>query len=152
MSASKSLDRILSAPDSGLQPLIDHARRLQSLTAALRQGIDRPLADHISLGNVRGDTAVITADTPAWLSKIRYLGPTLLHILQQQTGLGSLQKIQFKVAPNAASLPSSTPSHRAELSQHGADILKNAASGMDDPELAAALLRLARQANRRKAP
>jgi len=149
MSASKSLSRILAAPDNGLQPLIDHARHLQSLTDALRRGIDQPFSDHISLGNVRGDTAVIAVDSPAWLSKIRYLGPALLHILQQQPGLASLQKIQFKVVPNAA-LPPSPPSHRAVLSRRGADILKNAATGMEDPKLAAALLRLARHADRRK--
>jgi hypothetical protein len=149
MSASKSLGRILAAPDNGLQPLIDRARQLQSLTDALRQGIDQPFADHISLGNVRGDTAVVAADSPSWLSKIRYLGPALLHILQQQPGLASLQNIQFKVVPSAA-LPPLPPSRRAVLSPQGADILKNAATGMEDPKLAAALLRLARHAGRRK--
>lgn len=149
MSACKSLERILAVPGNGLQPLIDHAQRLRNLSEALRQGIDQPFADHINLGNVRGDTAVITTDSPAWLSKIRYLGPVLLQILQQQPGMASVQKIQFKVALSDVALPSLAPAHRAAvLSPQGAGTLKSAAAGMKDPELAAALLRLAGKAGK----
>lgn len=148
MSADKSFQRILLAPGSSLKPLIEHSRLLEALADTLRQGIDQPFADHINLGNIRGDTAVITTDSPAWLSKIRYLEPVLLRILQQQSGMSSVKKIQFKVAPNDMAQSSMPPLHRAELSQQSAEILKSTASGIQDPDLAAALLRLAKQAGR----
>lgn len=151
MSASKSLNRILASPGNNLQPLIDHARRLEALTNALQGSIDQPFADHIRLGNLSGDVAIITVDSPAWLGKIRYLAPTLLEILHHHEGLTSLQKIQFKVVPDAVDLPPPlTAKRRTVLSPQGAEILRTAAAGLKNPELAAALLRLARQAETRE--
>jgi hypothetical protein len=97
---------------------------------------------------VRGDTAVIATDSPAWLSKIRYLAPELLRILRAAPGLATLQHIQFKVIPAAAAHPAPLPPHRPTLSRQGADILRSTASGIEDPQLSAALRRLAQRASK----
>jgi len=81
-SSGKSLASILAAADNGLQPLFAHAHQLRSLNRMLRGALGEPLGPHVSLCNVRTDTAIVAADSPAWL-----------HILQTQPGLESLRKV-----------------------------------------------------------
>jgi hypothetical protein len=142
-SSSRSVAKILAARDSGLQPLLERAQILQSLTRVLREALDPVIADHISLVNLDNDTAIVAADTPAWLTKVRYLAPILLQQLQQQRGLHGLRKVQFKVQP-VMETPPAPPARRAVLSTNSAQLLDSAASGIHDPALAAALRRLSK--------
>lgn len=142
-SSGKSLASILAAADNGLQPLFAHAHQLRSLNRMLRGALGEPLGPHVSLCNVRTDTAIVAADSPAWLTQLRYLAPTVLHILQTQPGLESLRKVRFKVQPASEPAEPAAPPRRASLSPSGAEILKSAAEGMQDPKLAEALRRLA---------
>lgn len=142
-SSGKSLASILASADNGLQPLFARAHRLQALNRLLRGALGAPLGPHVSLCNIRADTAVVAADSPAWLTQLRYLAPTVLHILQSQPGLESLRKVRFKVQPASEPMEPVAPPRRASLSPSGAEILKSAAEGMQDPALAEALRRLA---------
>jgi hypothetical protein len=126
--------------------LIERAQRLQALTEVLRAGVDPVLAGHITLVNLRDDSAIIAADTPAWLATIRYLQPTFLQLLRAQPGLAGLRQIQFKVQPASGPEPTDPAAHRAALSASGARILEGAAAGIQDPDLARALRRLATRA------
>ncbi len=142
-SFGKSLASILAAADNGLQPLFAHAHRLQTLNRMLRGALGEPLGPHVSLCNIRADIAVVTADSPAWLTQLRYQAPTVLHILQSQPGLESLRKVRFKVQPASEPAEPTSPPRRAILSPSGAETLGSAAEGIQDPELAEALRRLA---------
>ena len=130
-SSSRSVAKILAARDSGLQPLLERAQILQSLTRVLREALDPVIADHISLVNLDNDTAIVAADTPAWLTKVRYLAPILLQQLQQQRGLHGLRKVQFKVQP-VMETPPAPPARRAVLSTNSAQLLDSAASGIHE--------------------
>lgn len=143
-SYSKSLASLLGAANNGLQPLFVQARKMQTLNQMLRGALGEPLGPHVSLSNIRGDTAIIAADSPAWLTQLRYLAPTVLHILQTQEGFESLRKVQFKIRPASEPQAVELPPRRASLSATGADTLINAAEWISDPELADALRRLAR--------
>ena len=145
MPPSQSLSQLLKAP-GGLQPLLKRAEILQALTQIVRESLDPVMAAHITLSNLREDTAIISADSPAWLSNIRYLAPTLLQILQQQPGLEKLQKIQFKVKPLSDTETQGQTVRRAVLSDTSAQILGEAAGAIQDPELSAALRRLSAHA------
>ncbi len=149
-SSSKSLATILAATNNGLQPLFIHAHRLQMLNHELKGALGEPLGPHVNISNIRADTAVISADSPAWLTQLKYLAPTILHILQQQEGFTGLRKVQFKVQPASQPAENNRPPRRANLSSSGADILTSAADGMHDPELAEALRRLALNASNKK--
>ncbi|VAW98764.1 hypothetical protein MNBD_GAMMA20-1141 [hydrothermal vent metagenome] len=140
---SKSLASILAADDNGLQPLFAHAHRLQTLNRLLRGALGEPLGPHVCLCNIHTDTAIVTADSPAWLTQLRYQAPTILHILQSQPGLESLRKVRFKVQPVSEPTEPASPPRRASLSPSGAEILESAAEGIQDSELAQALRRLA---------
>lgn len=108
--------------------------------------MDPVLAEHINLANLRDDTAIITADTPAWLSNTRYLAATFLRLLQQQPGLEKLRRIQFKVQPTNTSDQATPESRRARLSPASAEVLKSTAVGIQDTELAQSLHRLSTHA------
>jgi hypothetical protein len=148
MSSSKPVSRILASSNSGLQPLLERAHFLQALTRILRDSLEPSLAEHITLSNLRDDTAIISADTPAWLTKIRYLAPIILQQLKQQPGLEGLRKVQFRVQPHTETAQPTQPPRRATLSSNGAQVLASAAEGIHDPELANALRRLADKSRR----
>ena len=145
MSQYKPVSRLLTTSSGDLQSLLEQAHYLQALTRVLREVIDPVLADHITVANIRENTAVVAADTPAWLSKIRYMAPTILAILKQQSGLADLRKIQFKVQPPTEPAIPDQEIRRASLSSASSKVLESAASGVHDPGLASALRRLSRQ-------
>ena len=151
--STKPVANLLSAQNSGLKTLIEHARHLQKLTSALqkvlRDGNNSELAEHVSFANLRDNTAVITTDTPAWLTQLRYQAPSLLQHLKQQRGLQGLRKIQFKIQPPSQA-PILKPARRAMLSANSADILKSTANVTEDTKLADALRRLSQHTTHRK--
>jgi len=152
MSQYKPVSRLLTTSNGDLKSLLEQAHHLQALTRVLREAIDPILSEHITIANIRENTAIVTADTPAWLSKIRYMAPTILATLQQ-SGLTELRKIQFKVQPPIDPL---APDHvdneqkkrHAVLSSASSKVLESAASGVHDPGLANALRRLSKQKNK----
>jgi hypothetical protein len=148
MSQYKPVSRLLTTSKGDLQSLLEHAHYLQALTRVLREAIDPVLAEHITIANIRENTAIVAADTPAWLSKIRYMAPIILTILKQQSNLADLRKIQFKIQPpneTLAAEQASIEQRRATLSSASSKVLESAASGIHDPELASALRRLSQQ-------
>lgn len=145
MSKYKSVSSLLSTPDSNLGALLERAQYLQNLTRILREKIDPVFAEHISVTNLRADTAIIAADSPAWLSKIRYLAPVILQMLKQESGLERLSNIQFKVQPPGDSMTQAHESRQINLSTSTSEVLESAAAGISDPELADALRRLSQK-------
>ena len=128
-----------------MQRRLERAQYLQSLTRVLREHIDPVLSDHISVVNLRHDSAIIAADSSAWLSKIRYLTPVILQILQTQPGLMTLSNIQLKVQPVSNSDASIQNRRQLSLSSSSTKALESAASGINDPDLAESLRRLSRK-------
>jgi len=147
--SSKPVAKILSRRNSALNSLLERAQYLQQLTQALRDSLDGHLAAHVTVANLREQTIVITTDTPAWLTQLRYQAPTILDLLKTLPGLQKLQKVQFKIQPVSFSL-STLPSRRANLSTSSAHFLKSAAFATEDPELAEAFYRLSRHQHTNK--
>ncbi len=147
--SSKPIAKILSRQGSALHSLLERAQYLQQLTQALRDSLNVQLATHVTVANLREQTVVITTDTPAWLTQLRYQAPTILRLLKTLPGLQKLQKVQFKIQPTSLSSPA-PPSRRANLSTNSAHFLENAASGTEDPELAEAFYRLSQHRHTNK--
>ena len=143
MSKYKPVSSVLSASGSNLESLLERAQYLKNLTLLLRENIDPAISTHIVVANLRGDTAIVAADSPAWLSKIRYLAPVILQLLKQEPGLGNLNKIQFRVLQTDN--PQTHELRKVNLSASSSEVLESAASGIHDPELADALRRLSRR-------
>ncbi len=143
--SSKPVAKILTGRGSALQTLFQRAQYLQQLTQALRDSLDAPLAAHVTVANLREKTAVITTDTPAWLTQLRYQAPAILQVLKTLPGLENLHKVHFKIQP-ASQTPPAPPARHAHLSRASAELLKSSATGTEDDALAEALYRLSRHA------
>lgn len=149
MSNYKPLSSLFATRGSNLESLLERAQYLQNLTGILRENIDPVFSSHISVANLRGDTVIITAASPAWLSKIRYLAPVILQMLKQEPGLQGLSNIQFKVQPADEPQPQDQTTRHIRLSTSSSEILESAAAGISDPELANALKRLSQKGQSR---
>jgi hypothetical protein len=139
----KPVNRILSAQNASLQSLLERASAIDEINRSLLQFLPSPLNEHICLANIRDDTAVLLADSGAWLSRVRYLDPEILKFLKQKPGLARIKKLQFKIQPPSP-LPENHPS-RPSLSESAAELLISTAKGIDDPKLKAALHNLSRR-------
>jgi len=143
----KPVAKYLSAKNNGLHSMLERAQHLQVLTRVLRETLNPALAEHVTLANFHDDTAVVTTDTPAWLTQLRYQAPIILQHLKRQPGLEGLHKIQLKIQPPSQA-PILQPARRAQLSTYSANILESAANCTQDSELSDALRRLSKQVNK----
>ncbi|MEW5757035.1 MAG: DUF721 domain-containing protein [Pseudomonadota bacterium] len=84
--------------DPRLQSLVQRANTLALLNQALRARLDKPIADRLTLANIRQNTAVILVESSAWLTRLRYLAPIIVEEIQK-LGLKDVTSIDMKVAP-----------------------------------------------------
>ena len=82
--------------DANLADLRQRGLNLQSLDKKLKRQLDPGLQDYFELANIRGDVAVLLADSPAWAARLRYQVPLILAACQT-LGLDSIKTIQIKV-------------------------------------------------------
>jgi len=140
----KSIGKVLSESSPGLAQLLERATALQQLSEKLQRFLPKALSEHVIIANIRGDTAIIVADSPAWLTKLRYQAPVILDYLRQEPSLHEISKLHLKVLP-AMEFDGSKPnkSHPV-LSQHASHGLKQAADDFSDPPLRVAISKLAK--------
>lgn len=128
--------------------LIHQARFVQTATAALRRGLPSAAAQHCWVGRIRDNALVVITDSSTWVVSIRYQQHELLKQLnaefcaELQQPLTRL-KIKVRASPTATQKPLSRPRISPDSSRH----LLSAAAGIGDPDLRAALERLARRAS-----
>jgi len=139
----KSVNRILAAQNDSLQSLLERAAVLDGVNQRLLRLLPSPLNQHICLANIREDTAVIMADSSAWLTRARYQGAEILQLLRQEPGLAQLKKLHFKIQP-LAQYPE-RPVSRPQLSENAAELLISTAKVIADPKLKSALHNLSRR-------
>lgn len=139
----KSVTRILAAQNSSLQSLLERAAAIDGVNQRLLRFLPPPLNQHVCFANVRDDTAIVLADSGAWLTRLRYLGPEILKFLRQEPGLAKLARVQFKI--QLLPPPSEPASHRPQLSENAAELLMSTAKIVEDPQLKAALHKLSRR-------
>lgn len=137
----KSIGKVLSESSPGLAQLLERATALQQLSEKLQRFLPKTLSEHVIIANIRGDTAIIVADSPAWLTKLRYQAPVILDYLRQEPSLHEISKLHFKVFP-AVEFDGTKPTSRPVLSQHASHSLKQAANGFNDPQLRTAISNL----------
>lgn len=140
------LQTLLTQSSSGrLQRLIKQAQALQVLEDRLSEHLPPLLKLHCKVAAIHDDVLVMNASSAAWATRLRYLAPSLLRLLQQHA-LPQLRAIRIKISlPEIA--PLAKPAFRPRLSMKSAKYLKNAARATADPALRSALLRLAKRAH-----
>ncbi len=122
--------------------LIAHARQLQSLSTALRRCLPADAASHVQVVHWSDGQLTVQVDSTAWATRLRYLSPQLLRQLQQLPEFTAAHRIALNIAP--AATPAVTIAQPFHLSPAGARIIDANAETIADPQLRAALKRLAR--------
>lgn len=91
-----------------------------------------------------------TSFSTHWATRLRYQQPRLLRFLQKAPEFAGLMRLQFKMQPNPGT--ATRPRPVRQVSQVGADSLREVAAGIRDPKLKAALERLASRSGSQAAP
>jgi hypothetical protein len=89
----------------------------------------------------------VQTDSPAWATRLRYCLPTLQRQLSDQLAF-AVPKLRVRIIPISMESPPPLPPRRLELSSRAGNVLSEAANGLADQELSAALKRLARHAHK----
>lgn len=143
MSKIKTAGKFLSESSAGLAQTLERAIALQQFSAKFQTTLATPLKHHCYIANIRDDTVVIAADSPTWLTQLRYQAPQILAYIKQEIGLEQIRKLHFKVIL-ANDIPD-TQSLQPKMSQQAAHVLRQTAENLNDPDLKAAFERLAQQ-------
>lgn len=142
MSTTRPLSTLLSHSNH----LLEHARHLARLQKLLERELPADLSRHCRVQNLRGGILFIQTDGSAWANRLRYLLPALQQKLHLPGEALPLRDIQVAVVPVQAAPP--VPKRPAKLTAATAQLLEESAAATDDPQLRAALQRLASRARR----
>lgn len=142
MSKPRAIFELLANQFSGeFEQAIQRSKKLNQLWHKIQNLLDTDLASRCQLLNLRGGVLILSCDSTAWATRLRYQIPTLLEDLRLHAGLENLHDIQVVIQP--VSQTPQKPKSRATLSPQGAYCLKQCANAVTDPALRSALERLA---------
>jgi hypothetical protein len=125
---------------------LDEGARLRSLWQRL---VPAPLSQHTHPQHYESGCLLVSADSGAWATRLRYQQGDVIRRLAGDALLAGLNALRIRVAPIAAApeTPAPRPGRRRAhaLSDEAAVLLQGVAHEVKDPELRAALLRLAQR-------
>ena len=141
------IGRILG--NSQVSRLMAGAGILAKLDMIVHERLPSPLKEHCRVLSVRDTALVLAADSPVWAARLRFHSPRLVKQLDNIKTV-KLRTVQVRVRP--VDKPPATVKRPSKpvLSVDNSIALEQTARGMKDPELKAALLRLAGRRQHRK--
>ena len=142
----KSVQSLLTLPDKAVDRMLLRAETLGKYNEKLQSILPISLKNRVLLLNIDSQQVVLGADSAALLTQLRFDSDNLLVQLQQLPGLQDLQSLRFKVLPPPAIAGKPLP--RAKMSANASQLLQQAADAFDDPDLKAAIKRLANRNDR----
>ncbi len=112
--------------------------------------IPEPLASHAYPVRYAAGLLFVHADTPAWAGRLRHQQPAFVEALRRASVLHDLTDLRVRVVPldSANAIGDSQPKVRrpkSRLSAKAALVIEGSASAIADPDLRAALRRLAQR-------
>jgi hypothetical protein len=131
-----------------LKSLFGEAQRLAHLQQLLESQLQPAARAHCRVATWREGCLLLIVTDGQWATHLRYQQKRLLRQLQNLKEFANLTKILFKIQPTAAERHAT--GRNLQLSASAADTLRTAASGIDDPQLRAALERLASHSPQRR--
>ncbi|MNE12249.1 hypothetical protein D3C80_1050360 [compost metagenome] len=124
-----------------LKSLFGEAQRLAHLQQLLESQLQPAARPHCRVATWREGCLLLIVTDGQWATHLRYQQKRLLRQLQNLKEFENLTKILFKIQPTAAERHAT--GRNPTLSASAANTLRAAASGIEDPQLRAALERLA---------
>lgn len=124
-----------------LKALFNQAQRLAQLQRLVESQLQPAAREHCRVATWREGTLTLVVTDGHWATRLRYQQKRLQRQLQQLDAFVNLNRILFKVQPVAT--PPRPPSHVIDISDKSAETIQATAQGISDPNLRAALERLA---------
>ena len=122
---------------------LDTIERNASLLRDIRRALPAPLDEHCLHASLDAGVLTLVTDSPAWASRLRFFAPELER--NPDSHSSPVVSCRIRIQPQALT-PSPQSGREAgyKLSRRTADHLIEAAQGIEDAGLAAALRRLAK--------
>ncbi|MFP5426735.1 MAG: DUF721 domain-containing protein [Gammaproteobacteria bacterium] len=127
-----------------LRLLLNQAERLEHLQRLLESQLQPAARAHCHVASWRDGVLLLVVTDGHWATRLRYQQKRLQRQLLALEAFGNLQRIHFRVQPPVT--PAKRSGHAPELSSNAAESLRDTAEGISDPNLRAALERLASHA------
>lgn len=128
--------------DQSLKPLIEQANKLKNITKRLQHFLPSPLSEHVIVSNIKGNTLILQADSPAWSTRINFIATDIINYMRNEGGLAMVERLKVKVKP--ARMQAKMKKRTIEpMSNTTSDLLKSVAETVGDDDLANVLERLA---------
>jgi hypothetical protein len=124
-----------------LKALFSAAQRLTQLQRLLESQLQPAAREHCHLASWREGCLLLIVTDGHWATRLRYQQKRLQRQLQQLDEFAGLQRILFKVQPPSGQVRA--PERSIVLSNCAAESIQTTADGISDPNLRAALERLA---------
>lgn len=139
-----SLLSALKLSELGMPPDV---ARLPEIVAAWTQAVGPVLAEQVRPIRYTEGKLLLRASSPVWVSKVRHLHETLTQELRQQPLFRELRGLEVRAAPRQSAKKENRSSAARELSTDTRQLLNAISNEIADPDLRAALARLARKPN-----
>jgi hypothetical protein len=126
------------------------AERLQELRLldhSLKYYLPEPLRSHCWPAGITGNQLTLVTDSSTWATQLRYQQQQLLKQVNTDLGL-KLIKLRVRISSRQIYRRKVWPARH--MTQKSADLIKQGAMSVPDPDLRAALLRLAEKGYRRQ--
>ncbi|MFJ3482319.1 DUF721 domain-containing protein [Pseudomonas sp. NPDC090202] len=127
-----------------LKAIFNHAQRLAHLQRLLESQLQPAAREHCHVASWREGTLLLVVTDGHWATRLRYQQKRLQRQLAAFKEFANLTRVQFKVQP--ATTHRGTTGQGAGLSAEAAETISSTAEGISDPNLRAALERLAAHA------
>lgn len=127
-----------------LKDIFRHAQRLSQLQSLVESQLQPAAREHCHVASWREGSLLLIVTDGHWATRLRYQQKRLQRQLLAFDEFTNLTRILFKVQP--ATLPQGATGHTMDLSSSAAESIQATAENISDPQLRAALERLASHA------
>lgn len=127
---------------NALNSRLDEGLRLRR---AWMNTVPEPLASHVNPVRYTAGLLFVHVDSSAWVSRLRHQEPALVASLRRNSMLRDLTSIRWKVVPRESDIHPEQVRPRTRLSAKAAQAIERTAPTITNPDLRAALERLAQR-------
>jgi predicted nucleic acid-binding Zn ribbon protein len=118
----------------------DQVQQLRLLDHSLKFSLPEPLRSHCWPSGIHGNQLTLVTDSSTWATQLRYQQQQILKQINSDLGL-SLIKLRVRISSRQVYRKKTWPARK--LTQKSADMIRQGALSVPDPDLRAALLKLA---------
>lgn len=116
---------------------------LEKLTAITSACLPESCRGHVSAAGIRDNQLILITDSPVWGSRIRLSSQSILHMIEEHTGLKPTG-IRIRQA-QPRKIPEPPVRHHRHIDSRTSQMISQAAESISDPALKQAILRLSRK-------